>query len=126
MPAGTLARMLDILGGAFSALLDIDFVASLATRSATVHLSGPGSGRAARELLADPSPAWPGRVVRAQVETVDDGLRVSWYRWRRRTPSWSAYTGQLDRELARRYPELTVTVTKGRLPAAMVDERDRP
>jgi hypothetical protein len=126
MPAGTLARMLDILGGAFSALLDIDLVASLLTRSATLHLSGAGSERAAVELLDDPSPIWPGRAARAQVEKVDGDLQVSWYRWRRRTPSWSAYTGQLDRELARRYPDLTVTVTKGRLPAAMVDERDRP
>jgi hypothetical protein len=126
MPAGTLARMLDILGGAFSALLDIDLVASLLTRSATLHLSGAGSERAVVELLDDPSPIWPGGAARAQVEKVDGDLRVSWYRWRRRTPSWSAYTGQLDRELARRYPDLTVTVTKGRLPAAMVDERDRP
>jgi hypothetical protein len=126
MPAGTLTRMLDILGGAFSALLDIDLVASLLTRSATLHLSGAGSERAAVELLDDPSPVWPGGAARAQVEKVDGDLRVSWYRWRRRTPSWSVYTAHVTRELTVRDPDMTVTVTKRKLPAAMADERDRP
>ena len=118
--------MLDFFGGALNALFDIDLVASLLTRSATLHLSGPGSERATVELFDDPSPVWPGRAARAQIEKVDEGLRVSWYRWRRRTPSWSVYTAHVTRELAVRYPDMTVTVTKRKLPAAMADERDRP
>lgn len=118
--------MLDFFGGTVGALLDIDLVASLLTRSATLQFTGPGSERAAVELFDNPSPIWPGRVIRAEIEKVDEGLRASWYRWRRRTPSWSVYTAAVARELAVRYPEMTVTFTKRRLPAAVVNERDRP
>lgn len=118
-----MTRMLAFL---IDCLLSIDVLASLLTRSATVRVNGRDAGGVATVLSRDPTPVWPGQVSRAQVEKTDDGVRVSWYRWRRRTPSWRDYTRQVDRELHLLFPGTTVTVGKGRFPAAMANERYRP
>lgn len=119
---------MSFVGDLFTDLSIVELFFDLTTRSARIRFTGQDTevDTAGKELFRDPTPLWPGDVTRAEVDRIDDGVQVSWYRWRRRTPSREEYTRQVQRRVDDLYPDLSVTVEWVKHPVAMVNERYRP
>ena len=119
---------MSFVGDLFTDLVIVELFFDLTTRSAKIRFTGQDAevDAAAKELFRDPTPLWPGEVTRAEVDRIDDGLQVSWYRWRRRTPSWVEFSRQVQHHVYDIYPDLDLTVERVKHPVAMVNERYRP
>ncbi|MGN0094806.1 MAG: hypothetical protein ACI38U_01970 [Corynebacterium sp.] len=109
-----LSTIFDALTGLITSSLG-----DLAGRSAHIRLRWRAGGRGtgdvaaiAESLARNPADVWPGRVARAEVTDVDDGVRVTWRRIRRNGPSWDNYVRDTTRALTNRYPGSTSTSTE--------------
>ncbi|MGO1950004.1 MAG: hypothetical protein ACTH1D_10230 [Mycobacteriaceae bacterium] len=107
-------------------ILDAGDLLDFAGRSARIHLRGTDADAVGYTLLDAPAPVWPGRVRWAQVEKIDDGVRVTWRRILPGNPSWEDYVTETTQTLTREFPGVTVQIEKVRHPSLVGSSRTRP